>query len=317
MLILYLVLNSIFMVLAFSAYILIEQRHKDYVPIASFIVSLIFLYLYPESLNMAIVFTATLAINSMYRRKSIVSLSFFSVAILLEFLLNFQKSSVIPVCLSIGVGVSISLLTSSYMKKQSLSNEKARGHAHNTEIFRDLLQIGVGIVIITMMIFWSHLLVELILVGGMLLAIFILDLIALYETMKISKLVSRMERDNVKPGYGTLWFIAGLMLLISLSPQWKLVEIGVFAMAIGDSLATIGGLKMGIKKLFYNRKKSIGGFISMLIPTAIFAFIVLGPSYIFVAVLVTILESVSGYPLDDNFTIPSGVIIGNLILSVL
>lgn len=317
MLILYLVLNSVLIALAFFSYIVVEERRKDYAIIISFLVSLIFLYFYPESLNMAIVFTATLAINSMYRKKSLVSFSLFSLAILLEFLLNIQKSVVIPVSLSIGVGVSISLLTCSYMKNLSLSNEKARGHARGTEIFRDLLQISVGVVIITLMIFWSHLLVELILVAGMLIAIFILDMIALHETMKISKLILRMERNNVKPGYGTLWFLAGLMLLISLSPQWKLVEIGVFAMAIGDSLATIGGINMGIKKLFYNRKKSIGGFMAMLIPTAIFAFIILGPSYIFVAVLATILESVSGYPLDDNFTIPSGVIIGNLILSIL
>jgi Dolichol kinase len=317
MFLVYLILNFIFMMLAFLCYIAFQKNLKDYSLITSFPVSIVFLYFFPLSLSMSIVFTGTLALNSMYRRKSIVGISLFSIAVLTELIMNFQrKFSDSPVPIH-RLGVSISLLTSSYMKRQNQSNEIAKGHTGNTEVYRDILQIGTGIVIIYIMIFWSHLLVELILIAGMLVVVFILDLAALHHTAKISKLILKMERTGVGPGFGTLWFIAGLMLLISLTPKWKLVEIGVFAMAIGDSLATIGGMNFGIKKLFYNRKKSVGGFIFMLIPTALFTFFILGPSYLFIAVLATVIESVSGYPLDDNITIPSSVIIGNLIMSII
>ncbi len=310
-------LDSILMVLAFVLYIASGREIKDRSLIAAFATSLVFLLFFPDSINIVILFTGTLAVNSMYRKRSIGMLFLFTVDVILGTLLMPSDKTIIFECLSIGVGIAISLMFSTYMKGEVLNNEKERGNIHHTEIYRDLFQIAVGIAIITLMILSPHLIFEVIIIISAILAIFILDIASLYSNFRISRLIYKMERRNVKPGLGTLWFIAGLMLLISLSPRWRIAEIGVFAMAIGDSLATIGGLKIRIRRLFYNRKKSLGGFLFMLVPTSIFALILLGPSYFLIALIATFVESLSRYPLDDNVTIPSSVILGSLLLSVL
>jgi dolichol kinase len=55
----------------------------------------------------------------------------------------------------------------------------------------------------------------------------------------------------------------------------------------------------------------------MLIPTAIFAFAILGPLYVLLAVVATFAESISRYPVDDNISIPLSVIAVNLLISLL
>jgi dolichol kinase len=198
-----------------------------------------------------------------------------------------------------------------------MNNETQKGGNHRTEVHRDIVQIITGVIIIIAIVYIQKVLVEGGLMLGIILGIILVDIAGIYKNSSVSKVILHFERHNVQPGLGTLWFIAGLMILIAFTERWRIIEIGVFAMAIGDSLATIGGVNIKSMKLFYNKKKSVGGFFCMLIPTAVFAYLILGPIFIILAVIATFAESVSRYPVDDNISIPISVILSRFIFSLI
>lgn len=314
---LYILLNVAFGVISLSIYLLMGERLADKSIIVSLVVAMVFSVFFTYSLGASIVFISTISIDTLYRKRSLISVAILIAVLFMNLTFNFSENTVLVESLSVGVGMAISLILSNYMRMEIFKNESEKGHENKIETTRDVFQIAVGILIILAIVMFPKFLILLGLISGSIIAIIILDLVGLFRNTKMSKLVFRLERKNVQPGLGTLWFIAGLMLLVSLSPKWRVVEVGVFAMGVGDSLATIFGMNFRISGLFYNRKKSVGGFIFMLIPTAIFAMMILGPSYFIVALVATFVESISRYPLDDNVTIPSSIILSNLLLSIL
>ncbi len=313
----FLLFNVVIIAGSITLFRIFRYKLADYSLIVSLLIGLLFYLFFPDTIDFAIVVLGTLSINTLYSRNSYVFIAILIFLTVLDGALNFSISPLLHETLSLGVGISISLLLSNSVRLMNLDNENERGKKKRTEVERDVVQIFSGIIILLAIIFIPKVLLE----GGLLLAILIsivlVNVAAVERESRISKAILHFERNNVQPGVGSLWFIAGLMILIALSLRWRVVEIGVFAMAIGDSLATIGGVNLRTKKLFYNHKKSIGGFLFMLIPTAIFAFAILGPLYVLLAVVATFAESISRYPVDDNISIPLSVIAVNLLISLL
>ena len=313
----FLIFNVIIIAGSITLFGLLGYKLIDYSLIVSLLIGLPIYILFPNTIDFAIIVLSTLSINALYSKKAFL---FIFILIFISILNGAYNFSVLPLLhetLSLGLGISISLLLSNSVRLMNLDNEKERGKKKKVEVERDVVQIGSGIIILIAIAYIPKVLLE----GGLLLAILIsivfINTAAVEKNMRFSKAILRLERNNVQPGIGSLWFIAGLMILIALSYRWRVVEIGIFAMAIGDSLATIGGVNIKSKKLFYNKKKSIAGFLFMLIPTTIFAYVVLGPVYIVLAIAATVAESMSRYPVDDNISIPASVLAVNFLTSFL
>ena len=73
------------------------------------------------------------------------------------------------------------------------------------------------------------------------------------------------ERKNIRfPGYGAFWYVVGTLLLaLSLNNAHEIAA-GILTLALGDSAATIFGIR-GTHPLPYNRRKTIEGFLAFLI----------------------------------------------------
>ena len=83
-------------------------------------------------------------------------------------------------------------------------------------------------------------------------------------------LVDIAEREEVKqssPGKGTFRFfmgVLGTMLVFGslLGAPFYVVGSGIMVLALGDSMSTLAGRKLGRRRLFYNREKSLEGSLA-------------------------------------------------------
>jgi len=115
--------------------------------------------------------------------------------------------------------------------------------------------------------------------------------------------LARFERKGEVPGYGSLWYFVGLLLLFSLLKNPAHVASAALILAGSDGLSTLVGVRYGKNPLPYNKNKTLEGSAAFFASSAIFAYALLGPSGIFLAVFATVVESLP-LGIDDNLTIP-------------
>jgi dolichol kinase len=110
------------------------------------------------------------------------------------------------------------------------------------------------------------------------------------------------ERKDVKfPGYGAFWFVLGTLLLaLSLSDADEIAA-AIFTLALGDSAATILGIR-GTHPLPYNRCKTVEGSLAFII-FSLPSCLLVGWIGLPLALLTAIVESLP-VPFDDNLLIP-------------
>jgi dolichol kinase len=121
-----------------------------------------------------------------------------------------------------------------------------------------------------------------------------------------------MERPNVTLGIGPIMIAGGTLFAMSLITNGSLLAVIVFTVIIGDALASLAGIRYPLRKLPYNRRKSLGGLLAMLLSSLLFAVFATGfsPWYIFLFPVVgSFVESVTLSPLDDNLTVPFSLIV--------
>lgn len=314
--IIFFVLNLIIVLLFLLSYLSMGYEIVNISTISSLFISIPFFFFFPYSLSMSVEFLSTLALNLLYTSRSFLYIGAVATILLITVIIHLNTNTSAGLALSLGVGISVSLLLSNNMRKNEFLNNEARGNSTNIEVKRDLLQIMSGIALIGSFFIISENYIKVILVFLVIFAIFLLNFSGIYRNSFISGFVMSFERKNVQPGIGSLWYIAGVLLLMGLTGGMGALLVGVFAMAIGDSVATIVGMNLRTFKLPYNPKKSIGGFASMLIVTSLFALYFFGDFYIIYAVVASLAESFSGYPVDDNFSIPVSVVLTRFILSI-
>ncbi|MEM0139923.1 MAG: hypothetical protein QXZ44_04845 [Ferroplasma sp.] len=218
---------------------------------------------------------------------------------------------------SISMAILISMFLDKNMKKYDLMNKESKGKDIKIETNRDYFQIAAGIV--TLLIF---------LIAGLqgriivLITVFLIYLVGnilyLNNKNRIAVMVYSMERDNTKLGLGSMYLAAGFLLILAFVRSMPVIYISIFILMIGDSLATIIGMNMHSPKLFYNHKKSVAGFLAMLIPSMLFGFIDLAFIVSFVyATGATFAESISNRVADDNITIPVAIVIVHFLIIAL
>ena len=140
------------------------------------------------------------------------------------------------------------------------------------------------------------------------------------ENIKINwkPLIYYFERSGSPLGLGAVWFGMGILFSLGVVDSGKIFSIIIFGSTIGDPLATIVGSGIHSFPLPFNRRKSVAGFLAMLLPTCIVGYILAGYVGLAVAVTGTFAESISIHTLDDNFTVPASMgIISRLIQAIL
>ncbi len=221
------------------------------------------------------------------------------------------------ILLSISVSSIIAVAFSSNLKSGVLQNEKAKGKDSKIERNRDFFQLATGIVLLLILFFFP------VNVSFSLILVILLLLLLLGNTASIgtwtsaSRFLYKMEREHTTLGIGSIMIAAGTLFAVALisNRQWLLIT--VFIVLIGDSVSSLVGMRFPVRKLPYSRRKSFGGFISMLVVTLIFAIIVTGGFFLYpllFPVIGTVVESITARPLDDNLTVPFSLVLLNLIL---
>lgn len=115
------------------------------------------------------------------------------------------------------------------------------------------------------------------------------------------------ERDNVAfPGYGAFWYVVGTLLMVLSLSNSNEIAAAVLPLALGDSAATIFGIR-GIHPLPYNKRKTVEGSISFLI-FSLMSCLFAGWMGIPLAVLTAVAESLP-IPIDDNLVIPISAVV--------
>ena len=126
----------------------------------------------------------------------------------------------------------------------------------------------------------------------------------------ISPMLDLLERDDAGPGRGAFYFVVATLGCLVLFDPFR-AAIGVFVLALLDSVSTIAGRRFGRHRLFNG--KSVEGFLAGALVTAGALLFVLPPvTALLAATAAGIVELVS--PVDDNLVIPPAVCLVLLLL---
>lgn len=217
---------------------------------------------------------------------------------------QFQSSAVwIAVDISVSTAIILTMMFDKRLKSYTHNNDTGRGKTKKKEIYRDYLQSAIGVAIIVVLF------IEGVRDSRIIITLSVLGLYASGNYFYMHKNIIgdflwTFERENTPLGIGSIWFAAGILLAYSIINSIHVLYIVLFVLVIGDSAATIVGVNIRTRKLFYNRRKSIGGFMALFLLSAVFGYFVLGYIGILYALVGAIVESATQYPLDDNYIIP-------------
>ncbi|KAA8922815.1 MAG: dolichol kinase [Thermoplasma sp.] len=208
---------------------------------------------------------------------------------------------------AISTGMIVVMIFDSRERQYVRANEVTRGEDRVKEVRRDYVQIAAGIIIIGLLYFYGVDLSRILVTFGSLILYAIGNFFSARPDLMIGKFLQNLERSHTKLGIGSMWFASGILLAYSMHDSLYLIMLIVFIISVGDSVATIVGVNVKSPKLIINRKKSVAGTLSLFAVSAAFGFFLLGFLGIGFAALGSIVEAVSGYPLDDNMTVPFAI----------
>ena len=110
------------------------------------------------------------------------------------------------------------------------------------------------------------------------------------------------ERECVRfPGYGAFWYVVGTLLAALLLSNANEIAAAILTLALGDSAATILGVR-ACHPLPYNRCKTVEGSLAFFVfslPVCLFV----GWIGVVIAALTAVVEGLPS-PIDDNLAIP-------------
>ena len=126
----------------------------------------------------------------------------------------------------------------------------------------------------------------------------------------ISPLLDLLERDDVGPGRGAFYFVVATLGCLVLFDPFR-AAVGVFVLALLDSVSTIAGRRLGRHRLFNG--KTIEGFLAgVLVTVGVLVFALPPVTAVLAATVAGVVELVS--PVDDNLVIPPAVCLVLLLL---
>ncbi|MCL4374195.1 MAG: hypothetical protein M1360_03565 [Candidatus Marsarchaeota archaeon] len=212
-----------------------------------------------------------------------------------------------------GIGTAYGLI---YKEASSAKSMGKRSNVH-VETSRDLFQIALGIMVMLIIAIGRA--------GVPLLAVLMVAAYALNNSIPNSKsnsalygMLGRFERRGSTYGIGAAYILAGTAMLVGFVSSTAFLEASIAILFIGDALATIIGMHIGIARLPYSKRKSVGGFLAFAAVSAV-SFYAFGGALVLsiaLAIALAFVESVSTH-FDDNITVPLALIVAFYLLSPL
>ncbi len=202
--------------------------------------------------------------------------------------------------------IGLGWLPSAILAKRSEKRASAR-----VETNRDLLQTAFGILIILILLAIDRQRAEFLVASMIMVGYLMMSYARAFSKGSLAKTLSKLERNGASFGQGALALAVGTFIALGQTNTYYAIAI-LSALFLGDSAATIIGMRYGRKKLPWNSKKSYAGSIAYFIAAAVIPTILLGYVGIAFAAAGALLESFNVW-LDDNILVP----IALAILSVL
>jgi dolichol kinase len=116
----------------------------------------------------------------------------------------------------------------------------------------------------------------------------------------VSPIISGLERRDVAPGKGALFFALGALFCIVFFAK-EVAFAGIVVLSLLDSVTTLVGVRFGRTRI-YNHKSLEGTLAGFAVTAAVLSLFILPGIAIVTAVASAIAELVS--PVDDNLIIP-------------
>lgn len=182
------------------------------------------------------------------------------------------------------------------------------------EFFRKLVHIIFGLGIAALIWFSPESTALPLLMTGTFAGIMFRDaLVRGYRIPLISDLIDNLERENVRPGKGALYFALSSLFCLVLFPK-EVVVPAIITLSVLDGAATLVGYYYGRHPVVGNKtaEGSLAG-----VTAAVFFLLPFVPPFqaVVVSVIAGLTELLS--PVDDNLTIPVVVCIALMLLAML
>ncbi|VVB66080.1 Undecaprenyl-diphosphatase [Candidatus Gugararchaeum adminiculabundum] len=211
-------------------------------------------------------------------------------------------------CFEIGQSVlGIQWLWKEREKEKNPKREFGRQAVH--------LLLGLGLALVCLVA--QKPIAELVLICGIVAALVVMHMkINGQKLPLVDGIFHTFEREGVLPGSGTLWYLVGLLAIVSFAKS-PAMGIGlVLIIGIGDGFSSIIGVNWGNHKLPWNPKKSLEGSAAFFV-TALSSAIFISPLFaIALSFLGAVVESLP-LKIDDNVSVSLVLIAGAAALGIL
>lgn len=189
-----------------------------------------------------------------------------------------------------------------------------KSSSKKVEIYRDVVQIVIGLVIIVLFFIFSQKIAETMVVLLALIGYSVANLQIVGTSKKISSLLLKLEREYTKFGDGAIWLAIGTVLTMGFVGNLSYLLVIFTALFIGDAVATIMGINFKTFRLFYNKKKSALGMITYFLIVSLIGYFFVGKVILPIAFVGAIMESLP-LAINDNFSVPLVLLILTRILA--
>ena len=266
---------------------------------------LLVIFLFAHSLIVFPVYILSLISAAYMYTQTFFSAFVAEVAIVLFAGYEFQSDLIwISIDVSISTAIILTMMFDKRLKSYTHDNDSGRGKIKKKEIYRDYLQSVVGVLILALLFIGGVENSRIVITVSVLVLYAVGNYFYLHRKNLIGDFLWSFEREDTPLGIGSIWFASGILLAFAIINSLSVLYIVLFVLVIGDSAATIVGVNVKTWPLFFNKRKSVGGFLALFALSAVFGFFVIGYLGILYALVGAIVESATQYPLDDNYIIP-------------
>lgn len=176
------------------------------------------------------------------------------------------------------------------------------------ETQRQLVHISLGVFLLILLFYLGRSKMLYFLSGTLFLGFLLINLVVRgYKVPIASWFVETFERkDAPLPGYGSAWYVVGLLLSCILIPDINFLAATIVILAFGDAASTIYG-RNGKNPLPYNPNKTLEGSSAFFL-FSLSGYFFIGWEILPLAFVAAIVESLP-IKIDDNLTIPLACVI--------
>ena len=194
------------------------------------------------------------------------------------------------------------------MAKKTAEPAPGAFHFLTRETQRQLVHVALGVFLIALLFFLGKNKMLYFLSGTLFFGFLLINLVVRgYKVPVASWFVETFERKGAPlPGYGSAWYVVGLLLSCILIPDINFLAATIVILAFGDAASTIFG-KNGTNPLPYNKRKTFEGSSAFLLFSLI-GCVFIGWKILPLALVAAVVESLP-IKIDDNLLIPLACVI--------